>query len=200
MLADAPHTEVVAEPRGAPVYVADLVRRQPDVILLGPGSGRPSLVARLLDEVVDRSGEPPRIIAIVTDPADAELRATVRAGAMGFLRADARQSTVLEVVAEAAAGAMPTSRASRSALLATLAAPSGLAARARVDQLTPREQDVLRLVARGLSNAEVAAELVVTTSTVKTHMNAILGKLELRDRVQATVFAYESGLVRPGLP
>ena len=173
MLADAPHTEVVAEPRGAPVYVADLVRRQPDVILLGPGSGRPSLVARLLDEVVDRSGEPPRIIAIVTDPADAELRATVRAGAMGFLRADARQSTVLEVVAEAAAGAMPTSRASRSAL---------------------------RLVARGLSNAEVAAELVVTTSTVKTHMNAILGKLELRDRVQATVFAYESGLVRPGLP
>ncbi|HEV2088597.1 MAG TPA: response regulator transcription factor, partial [Cryptosporangiaceae bacterium] len=123
----------------------------------------------------------------------------LRAGAVGFLRADAHRSTVLAVVRQAAGGSAAVGGAATSRLVTAFAGHTASAGGA-VARLTRRERDVLRLVAKGLSNAEVAGELVVTTSTVKTHMNAILGKLDLRDRVQATVFAYENGLVRPGEP
>ena len=179
--------------------LALLDRAQPDVVLVGRFPGRPDLTALMARDVVDAGGRPSRLIALTTGPPDAELRAVLRAGAIGFLRADARPTTVVEVILRAAEGAVPTSPVAASTLASAFAAPprqpgSG----ARLSQLTRRERDVLRLVAKGLSNGEIAAALVVTTSTVKTHMNAILGKLGLRDRVQATVFAYESGLARPG--
>ncbi|EXG79025.1 LuxR C-terminal-related transcriptional regulator [Cryptosporangium arvum] len=181
--------------------LALLDRTQPDVVLVGRFPGRPELTALMAREVVDAAGRPSRLIALAAGPPDAELRAVLRAGAIGFLRADARRTTVLEVILRAAEGAVPSSPAATTTLATAFAAPprqpgSG----ARLSQLTRRERDVLRLVAKGLSNGEIAAALVVTTSTVKTHMNAILGKLGLRDRVQATVFAYESGLIRPGGP
>lgn len=178
-----------------------LDRAAPDVVLVGRCPGRPDLTASIARDVMDVGGRPSRLIALAAGPPDAELRAVLRAGAIGFLRADARRTTVLEVIQHAAEGAVPTSPVAASTLASAFAAPARKpGSGARLGQLTRRERDVLRLVAKGLSNGEIAAALVVTTSTVKTHMNAILGKLGLRDRVQATVFAYEAGLVRPGGP
>lgn len=194
LLDTQPDLVVVAGPR---VCVTDLARLRPDVVLLGAGPDRPALVGRLLYAVADVTGAPARVVVLVGRP-DAELRATVRSGAVGFLRGDARPATVLDLVRAAASATGPDPGAGRTALLALAAPPAPVDRGRLLDQLTPRERDVLELVARGLSNAEVAAALVVTTSTVKTHMNAILGKLELRDRVQAVVLAYEIGLVRPG--
>lgn len=181
--------------------LSSLDRAQPDVVLVGRFPGRPDLTALMAREVMDVSGRPSRLIALAAGAPDAELRAVLRAGAVGFLRADARRATVVELVLCAAEGSVPSSPAATSMLASAFAAPPRQpGSSARLRQLTRRERDVLRLVAKGLSNGEIAAALVVTTSTVKTHMNAILGKLGLRDRVQATVFAYESGLVRPGGP
>jgi DNA-binding NarL/FixJ family response regulator len=76
--------------------------------------------------------------------------------------------------------------------------PSDVAPDSRLAELTPRERDVLQLIARGLSNREIAAELIVEESTVKTHVKRILMKLDLRDRIHAVILAYESGIIRPG--
>lgn len=181
--------------------LALLDRGRPDVVLIGRFPGRPELTALMAREVVDAAGDPSRLVALATGAADPELRAVLRAGATGFVRSDARRATVLEVVTRAAENAVPSSPTATATLVAAFAAPQRQpGSGTRLGLLTRRERDVLRLVAKGLSNSEIAASLVVTTSTVKTHMNAILGKLGLRDRVQATVFAYESGLTRPGGP
>jgi DNA-binding NarL/FixJ family response regulator len=181
--------------------LALLDRARPDVVLVGRFPGRPELTALMAREVVDAAGRPSRLVALAASVPDAELRAVLRAGASGFLRADARRATVLEVVTRAAQCAVSGSPVAVSTLVSAFAAPQRPAGSGpKLGLLTRRERDVLRLVAKGLSNSEIAAALVVTTSTVKTHMNAILGKLGLRDRVQATVFAYESGLIRPGGP
>jgi DNA-binding NarL/FixJ family response regulator len=201
VLGTQPDLDVLTDRPPTRERLAALSRVKPDVALLGRFPGRPDFTAQLLALVVDRTGHPVRVIALSPRPPDAEVRAVLRAGAVGFVRADAREDTVLDLVRRAAGGGAPRSRAATYTLMTAFAVPHGRSpASARLDQLTRRERDVLRLVARGLSNGEVAAELVVTTSTVKTHMNAILGKLALRDRVQATVFAYESGLIRPGQP
>jgi DNA-binding NarL/FixJ family response regulator len=196
-----PQFDVFTDQSGGRDRLALLDRARPDVVLVGRFPGRPELTALLAREIVDAAGRPSRLVALAAGAPDAELRAVLRAGATGFLRADARRATVVEVIVRAAEGAVPSSSAGVATLVSAFAAPprqpgSGT----RLGLLTRRERDVLRLVAKGLSNGEIAASLVVTTSTVKTHMNAILGKLGLRDRVQATVFAYESGLIRPGGP
>lgn len=201
LLESEPDFDVFSDQVGGRERLALLDRGRPDVVLVGRFPGRPELTALMVREVVDAAGHQSRMLALATGAPDAELRAVLRAGATGYLRADARRATVVEVVARAAEGTVPRSPTVAATLVAAFAAPqrppgSG----SRLGLLTRRERDVLRLVAKGLSNGEIAASLVVTTSTVKTHMNAILGKLGLRDRVQATVFAYESGLVRPGGP
>jgi DNA-binding NarL/FixJ family response regulator len=124
----------------------------------------------------------------------------LRAGASGFLLKDSSGQQLAEAVRVVAAGdalLAPSVTRRLIAEFARLGAPAG-PTRQRLEQLTERETEVLALVAAGRSNAEIAAQLVVAEQTVKTHVGRILAKLGLRDRTQAVVFAYETGLVRPG--
>ncbi|MER8188294.1 response regulator transcription factor [Kitasatospora sp. NPDC094015] len=142
-----------------------------------------------------------RILVLTTFDLDEYVYAALRAGAAGFLLKDASGVQLAEAVRVVAAGEALLSPNLTRRLIAEFARLEGAPrppAQARVDRLTERETEVLTLVAQGRSNAEIAAVLVVAEQTVKTHVGRILHKLQLRDRTQAAVFAYESGLVTPG--
>ena len=169
----------------------------PDVVLMDvrmPGTDGVAATARLT-----RSADPPKVIILTTYDLEEPLYAALRAGASGFLLKDVRPAELVEAIRVVARGdALLAPTATRRLLdrfMATDVTPSAPAA--GLGQLTGREREVLRLLARGASNAEIAAQLVVTEATVKTHVSAILRKLQVRDRVQAVVLAYDLGLVRP---
>jgi DNA-binding NarL/FixJ family response regulator len=142
----------------------------------------------------------PRVIILTTFDLDEYVYDALRAGASGFLLKDAPPAQLLDAIRVVAAGDALIAPSITRRLIREFAArpqatpslPPGLA------DLTPRETEVLALVARGRSNAEIAEELAVSSTTVKTHVARVLMKLDLRDRVQAVVVAYESGLVQPG--
>jgi DNA-binding NarL/FixJ family response regulator len=142
----------------------------------------------------------PRVIVLTTFDTDAEAFASLEAGASGFLLKNAPPEDLLTAIRAVAAGdAVVAPRITRR-LLDRFAAKltARTADTTALAQLTEREREVVLHVAEGLSNAEIAARLVVAEATVKTHVGRILTKLGLRDRVQIVVFAYETGLVRPG--
>ena len=175
----------------------ELVRRErPDVVLMDvrmPVLDGISATARIV-----AAGLPTRVLVLTTFDLDEVVFEAIRAGAAGFLLKTGPADDLVRAVRVVASGESLLSPSITRRLVEEFARrPSG-APPAAVNELTPRELDVLRLVARGLSNAEIAAELVVETSTVKSHVASILSKLGLRDRVQAVVAAYESGLVTPG--
>jgi DNA-binding NarL/FixJ family response regulator len=152
------------------------------------------------------SGAPTRIIILTTFDLDEYVYAALRAGASGFLLKDAQPGDLLSAIRAVAAGeAVVAPRVTRRLLesyvhhLPVSGAAGGARSESseRLAQLTARELEVLELVARGLSNAEIAETFVLSEATVKTHVGRILSKLELRDRVQIVVFAYENGLVSP---
>jgi DNA-binding NarL/FixJ family response regulator len=122
------------------------------------------------------------------------------AGASGFLLKRTKPEELIAAIHTIAAGDSLLSPSVTRRVIERMAgqAPADASAQKRLDELTPRERDVLELIAQGLSNGEIAAEFVIEPSTVKTHVKRILMKLRLRDRVQAVIFAYESGLTRPG--
>jgi DNA-binding NarL/FixJ family response regulator len=142
----------------------------------------------------------PRVLVLTTFDLDEYVYEALRAGASGFLLKDASAEQLAEAVRVVAAGDALLAPGITRRLIAEFSRLDG-APRAplkeRVADLTERETEVLALIARGLSNAEIARHLVVAEQTVKTHVGRILVKLGLRDRTQAAVFAYESGLVRP---
>ncbi|MFF7750744.1 response regulator [Streptomyces sp. NPDC007971] len=141
----------------------------------------------------------PRVLVLTTFDLDEYVYEALRAGASGFLLKDARPEDLLTAIRVVAAGDGILAPTVTRRLIQTFAqgaqpVPTTTGA---LDRLTPREREVLLKIASGLTNAEIGAELGVTTGTVKTHVNGVLSKLGLRDRVQATILAYENGLVRP---
>ena len=150
--------------------------------------------------VLAMPGTPPKIIMLTTFDADEYVFAALRAGASGFLLKDSTPQELVQAVRVVAAGeSLLAPRVTRALIADFVARPQRTeGADASLAALTVRELDVLKLVARGLANREIAAELVMAEQTVKTHVSRILGKLMLRDRTQLVVAAYESGLVRPG--
>ena len=171
-------------------------RTRPDVVLMDvrmPGLDGVAATARLT-----AAANPPKVIILTTYDLEEPLYAALRAGASGFLLKDTRPADLVEAIRVVAGGeALLAPTATRRLLdrfLATDLTPSAPAG--SLDELTDREREVLKLLARGASNAEIAARLTVTEATVKTHVSAILRKLGVRDRVQAVVLAYDLGLVR----
>ena len=140
------------------------------------------------------------MLVLTTFDLDEYVYESLRAGASAFLLKDAPEQQLVAAVRVVAEGGSLFAPSVTRRLIEQFARPAPRRRPPALDELTAREQEVLRLVARGRSNAEIAADLVVSEHTAKTHVASILQKLELRNRVQAVVLAYETGLVRPGEP
>ena len=178
-------------------------RTHPDVVLMDvrmPVMDGLEAARKLLDPAVPGAHRP-RVLMLTTFDVDDYVYAALRAGASGFLLKDAPPADLIAAVRVVAAGEALLAPSVTRRLIADFARNRPAKRRdprLRLNGLTPRETEVLELIARGLSNQEIAARLVLAEQTVKTHIGRILGKLDLRDRAQAVVLAYESGLVTPG--
>ncbi|NEB22148.1 response regulator [Streptomyces coelicoflavus] len=190
--------EVVGEAADGHEALDRAAALRPDVVLM-------DVRMPLMDGVeatsrLTASGPSPRVLILTTYDLDEYVFGALRAGASGFLLKDASRDRLLEAIRVVHAGEALLSPSITRRLIedyATRAAP--VRPRATVlAGLTPREREILLLVARGLSNPEIAAHLVVTEATVKSHIGSMFAKLRLRDRAQAVVFAYENGVVLPG--
>ncbi|HEX6526969.1 MAG TPA: response regulator transcription factor [Streptosporangiaceae bacterium] len=173
---------------------------EPDVVLMDvrmPGMDGIEATRRLSG----RADRGPRVLILTTFDLDEYVFDALRAGASGFLLKDVTAERLFDAVRVVAAGDALLAPAVTRRLIGEFTrlkpSPPSAADASALASLTPRETEVLKLVAEGLSNPEIAARLVVTEETVKTHVSRVLGKLGLRDRTQAVVMAYESGLVVP---
>ncbi|MFJ4898481.1 response regulator [Streptomyces sp. NPDC088727] len=196
-----PGIEVVGQAVDGLDAVAKVAELAPDVVLMDirmPGVGGIEATRR----ITEPAGSTVKVLVLTTFDLDEYVYEALRAGASGFLLKDASAAELAEAVRVVAAGdallaPSITKRviAEFSRVTRTLRIPE----RGRAGDLTERETEVLALIAQGLSNAEIAVNLVVAEQTVKTHVGRILVKLGLRDRTQAAVFAYETGLIRPSV-
>ena len=193
---------VAAEAANGKEAVEAVLQHRPDVVLMDirmPEMDGLEATRRIL---AAPAGRDCRIIMLTTFDLDQYVYAALTAGASGFLLKDVSPEQLVAAVRMVRSGDALLAPSITRRLVERFAprAPGRPAVPADLSDLTPRELEVLRLLARGLSNAELAAELTVSEATVKTHVARILAKLQLRDRVQAVVLAYETGLAGPGAP
>ncbi|MBF6170572.1 response regulator [Nocardia blacklockiae] len=193
-----PDVEVVGEADNGAAAVARARELRPDVVLMDvrmPVVDGVTATGQILE-----SGCGSRVLVMTTFDVDEHALGALRAGASGFLLKDTPPEDLISAIRSVAAGDAVVSPKVTKRLLGRLIAedPARMRDPAVLDVLTAREREVLEQIAAGRSNAEIAAELFLSEATVKTHVGRVLTKLNLRDRVQAVVLAYETGLVRPG--
>jgi DNA-binding NarL/FixJ family response regulator len=190
--------EVVGEAENGEQATASARRLRPDVVLMDiqmPGEDG----LRATRSVTETPGLLSRVVILTTFERDEYVFEALQSGASGFLLKNAPPEELVHAVRVVAAGdALLAPSVTRRIIEQFARRPLRPEAGARLQSLTQREREVLVMLARGNSNAELAAELFVTEGTIKTHVSSLLAKLGLRDRVQAVVLAYESGLVTPG--
>jgi DNA-binding NarL/FixJ family response regulator len=187
---------VVGEAGDGADAIEQAKRCQADVVLMDirmPGTDGIAATA-----VGTAMANAPRVLVLTTFDLDEYVHEALRAGASGFLLKDTPPEQLVEAIRVVHAGDAVVAPSVTRRLIESFARSASPTPPAALEQLTEREVDVLRAMARGQSNAEIAAELILGEATVKTHVGRVLMKLGLRDRVQAVVFAYEHGIVQPG--
>ncbi|WP_043807097.1 response regulator transcription factor [Rhodococcus triatomae] len=190
--------DVVGEAADGEAAIQAVITLRPDIVLMDvrmPVVDGVTATARILD-----AGSPSRVLVMTTFDLDEHALGALRAGASGFLLKDTPPGELVSAIHSVAAGDAVVSPRVTHRLISRflrddVPAPCALST---LDVLTVREREVLSLVAVGLSNAEIAARLFLAEATIKSHVGRVLAKLELRDRVQAVILAYETGFVRPG--
>jgi len=189
-----PDIEVIAEAADGGQAIDEALQARPDVVLMDirmPALDGIQATRQLIPQLPAT-----RVVMLTTFDLDDYIVDAFRAGASGFLLKTAPPQQLVAAVRTVHAGDALLAPASTRRLIEQSARPPAPAP--ALDMLTPREHDVLRLLARGLTNAEIAQQLVVEPSTIKSHVASVLAKLGLRDRVQAVITAYETGLIQPG--
>ncbi len=199
LILEAAGFTVVGEAADGAAAVALATAEGPDVILMDIRMPVMDGLAATREIAAGGPGSP-KVVILTTFDLDDYVYEALRAGASGFLLKDAPRADLIAAVRVAAAGdALLAPSVTRRLIEAFAARPAAAApAPSRLASLTPRERDILLLLARGQSNTEIARSLVVSEATVKSHVAHLLAKLDLRDRVQAVILAYETGTVTPG--
>ncbi|MHB1710750.1 MAG: LuxR C-terminal-related transcriptional regulator [Acidimicrobiales bacterium] len=208
ILSAQPDFDVIGDVADGGAAVVEIARTRPDVVLMDvrmPGMDGIEATRRVRAGMAD-ADPGPRVLILTTFGLDEYVVDALRAGASGFLLKDATPEELVHAVRVVAAGESLLSPSVTSRLIARFLPVLGAQGTdinqrlGALEQLTERECEVLMLLARGRSNAEIGASLFISEATVKTHVSHVLAKLGLRDRVQAVVVAYELGLLAPGAP